>query len=202
MKTKLLILFIALPCLGIAQEKWDLKKSENGITVYTRKLDNEKFKEIRVVCEFKATAAQLIKILQNVDHHKDWVYSTKRSHLISRKSKDTLFYYSETSLPWPLSNRDVAVRLSFANDTIHKILKIEALSTAGIIPVNKGIVRIPYSLGLWAVNTSANDRLKIEYTFSVNPGGAVPTWLVNSMATAGPYNTFKNLKALIEQKSH
>lgn len=200
-KLQLFIFLSLLSSFCFAQEKWDLKKNENGIAVYARKLTTGKFKEIRVICEVKGTEAQLYKILQNVNHHKDWVYNTKVSYLIKRKSKDTLFYYSEVSLPWPITNRDLAIRLTFERDTMNKILKVQARSTDNILPEKSGLVRVPYSLGLWNVTALPNNRIKIDYTFSVNPGGALPAWLVNSMATAGPYNTFKSLKALIERKA-
>src|SRR5215211_5336320 len=97
-----LIIFLSLAtAICFAQEKWTLKRNENGIAVYTRKLNSEKFKEIRVVCEFEASTDKLIEILKDVNHHKDWVYKTTESYLISTKNKDTLFYYSKIDLPWP-----------------------------------------------------------------------------------------------------
>src|SRR4051812_17142877 len=98
-RLRLIIVLSLVPAICLAQEKWTLKKNENGIAVYTRKLNSEKFKEIRVVCEFEASADKLIEVLQDVNHHKEWVYKTTESYLISRKNKDTLFYYSKISLP-------------------------------------------------------------------------------------------------------
>lgn len=199
-KLRILILLSVLPLICVAQGNWEQKKNENGISVYTRKLNNEIYKEIKVLCQFNASAAQLIKILQNVNHHKDWVYNTKTSYLISRKNKDTLYYYSETALPWPINNRDLVIQLTFAEDVANKVLKIQALSMPKMLPDKPNVVRVPYSLGLWNVITLPNNQLKIEYTFSVNPGGTLPAWLVNFTATAGPYSTFKKLKELLESK--
>lgn len=201
MAKQLVVLFLLIPFVCIGQDNWELKKNLDGIAVFTRKLDNEKFKEIKVLCEFNASKTQLIKILQNVNHHADWVYGTKNSYLISKKNKDTLYYYSETALPWPVSNRDLVIQLSFAEDTVNKILKIRALSMPKMLPEKPNLIRVPFSLGLWNVITLPNQHIKIEYTFSVNPGGTLPAWLVNYSATTGPYNTFKKLKALIEIKS-
>lgn len=194
----ILLAFIQLFCY--AQKNWELRKDENGIAVYTRKLDNEKYKEIRVLCEFDASADKLIEILQDVNHHKNWVYKTTKSYLISRKNKDTLFYYSEISLPWPASNRDAVVQLSFANDTVNKKLVIAVQSMPNILPEKPDLVRVPYSLGLYDVKTLPNNHIKIDYTLKVNPGGSLPAWLVNYTATIGPYNTFIKLKGLVERK--
>ena len=201
MKKVGLVIFLAfVQFFCYAQRDWELRKDENGIAVYTRKLDNEKYKEIRVLCEFDASADKLIEILQDVNHHKNWVYKTTKSYLISRKNKDTLFYYSEISLPWPASNRDAVVQLSCANDTANKKLIIAVQSMPNILPEKPGLVRVPYSLGLYDVKTLPKSHIKIDYTLKVNPGGSLPVWLVNYTATIGPYNTFIKLKGLVERK--
>jgi hypothetical protein len=200
-KITLILTFFILPCVVLAQEKWDLKKSANGIKVYTRKLDNEKFKEVKVLCEINAPAERLISVLQNVAHHKDWVYQTKLSYLVSRRGRDTVTYYSEVMVPWPVSNRDFVVQLAFHRDSANKVLKIRATSIPKLLPEKPDIVRVPYSLGLWNVYTLPDNRIKIEYTLSVNPGGSLPVWLVNLTATAGPFDSFKKLKEILEKKS-
>ncbi len=192
-------LFLLIPLFCFSQTKWELKKNEDGIAVYTSDKNKADFKEIRVVCEINTSAAKLVKLMKNVNHHADWVYKTKTSYLVSRKNKDTLCYYSETILPWPVSNRDLVIRLTFDDDTLNKIVKIKAQGVSNILPVKSGVVRVPYSLGLWKVTTMNSNRIKIDYTYSVDPGGALPVWLVNLMSTAGPFNTFKQLKELLER---
>lgn len=196
------VLFLALiQASCFSQEEWSLKKDKNGIAVYTRKLNNEKYKEIRVVCEFRASTNDLAEVLQDVDHHKDWVYKTIKSYLISRKNRDTLFYYSEISLPWPASNRDATVQLAFAHDAVNNNLAISVRSLPDLLPRKPGLIRVPYSLGLYQVSGLPGNRIKIDYTLRVNPGGSLPAWLVNYTATIGPYNTFVKLKELVEKKS-
>ena len=191
--------FISIACL--AQEKWELKKNENGIAVYTRKLDSEKYKEIRVICEFNANAKDLINILQDVNHHKDWVYKTTKSWLIRRVNEDTLFYYSEISLPWPASNRDAVVQLAVANDTLRKHILITIRSFPDLLPEKPNLVRVPYSLGQYNIISLPDNHIEIDYTLSVSPGGSLPAWLVNYTATIGPYNTFLSLKKLVEKQT-
>jgi hypothetical protein len=201
-ETPLLIVLVCISFLGFSQEKWQLIKDQEGIRVYTRKQDNEKFKEVRAEFELNASEDQLIGLLQNISHQKDWSYGTKRTFLINKRNKDTLTYYSEVSLPWPLSNRDLVIELSFRKDTLNKILYIQAKSVPGLVPKNPGLVRVPFSLALWNVNVMPNKLLKIQYTFRTDPGGALPAWLVNFAASVGPYNSFHKLKEIIGKQSH
>lgn len=201
-KLPLLIVLVCITSLSFSQETWQLIKDEDGIKVYTRRQDNEKFKEVRADFELKASEDQLIGLLQDISHHKDWSYGTKRTYLVSKKSNDTLIYYSEVSLPWPLSNRDLVIELSFKKDTLNKTLRIQAKSIPGILPPNPGLVRVPFSLALWNVNVLPNKLLKIQYIFRTDPGGALPAWLVNFAASVGPYNSFHKLKEIIQKETH
>jgi hypothetical protein len=198
-KLPLLIILVNISFIALAQDKWQLVKNEDGIKVYTRLLNNEKYKEIKADFQLKATPDQLIGVLQNVSHQKDWSYGTKRAYIISKKGKDTLIYYSEISLPWPLSNRDLVIELSFKKDTINKILHIQAKSIAGILQAKPNLVRVPFSLAVWDVSILPDKQLKVQYTFSTNPGGALPAWLVNFAASVGPYNSFHKLKDIIRK---
>lgn len=193
----LIAVLISLSFLSRAQDKWQLVRNDDGIKVYTRRLNTEKFKEVRADFQLDASEDQLIGVLKNISHHKDWSYGTKRTFLISRENKDTLIYYSEVALPWPFSNRDLVIQLSFRKDTLNKVLHIQARSIPGVLPHMPNLVRVPFSLAVWDVKVLPNKVLNIQYTLSTDPGGAIPAWLVNFAASTGPYNSFRKLKELI-----
>jgi len=183
---------------GFAQPpKWQLAKNDNGIKIYTRRLQNEKFKEVRAIFELNATEEQLMGVLRDISHHNKWSYGTKKTYVISKKGTDTIIYYSEVALPWPLSNRDLVIELTFKKDTVNSVLHIQAKSIPGIVPRYPDLVRVPYSFAIWEVTPLATRRLEIEYILSADPGGALPAWLVNLGATTGPGNSFRKLKAII-----
>lgn len=193
----LIAVLISFSFLTRAQDKWQLVRNDDGIKVYTRRLNTEKFKEVRADFQLDASEDQLIGVLKNISHHKDWSYGTKRTFLISKENKDTLIYYSEVALPWPFSNRDLVIQLSFRKDTLNKVLHIQARSIPGILPPKPNLVRVPFSLAVWDVKVLPNKVLNIQYTLSTDPGGAIPAWLVNFAASTGPYNSFRKLKELI-----
>ena len=45
-----------------------------------------------------------------------------------------------------------------------------------------------------------NDNLQIEYKVLSNPGGDIPTWLVNLAITKGPTETMKQLIKMVEKE--
>jgi len=186
------------PATGWAQDNWELKKNENGIAVYTRKVKDEKLKEIRVVTELACTTAQLINVLQDINNYNKWVYFNKKTSLL-KKTNESLIYYTETEAPWPVTGRDLILELIIREVPGTQNLDIKVRSRPDYLPPKKDLVRVPYSLATWKVVPIAPNRLKVDYTFSVNPGGSIPTWLVNMAATVGPYNSFVNLKKLLAE---
>jgi len=198
----LFILLLSLSTAVFAQSDWQLTKSDDGILIYTRRVPSTKFKEVKVNFEVDGTADQLINVLQDVTHQNTWSYGTKSTRLIGKKGNDTILYYSEIALPWPLSNRDLVIQLSFAKDSLNHVLHIRAKSLSGVLPKYPDLVRIPYSLATWEVLQLPGKRLKIEYFLSADPGGALPGWLVNMGATVGPNNSFRKLREKIAQLNH
>ncbi len=179
-------------CFG--QGKWEQKINENGIEIFTRKPVSGNLKELRVVCELACTKAQLIKTLQDINGYHNWVYSTKSTELLKVVNPQQLIYYSVCHLPWPLTNRDLIVQLTILPATAGNTFEIEAKSLPAFLPININFIRVPYSLALWKVTEINDHTLKIDYTFSVDPGGSIPVWLVNSTLAVGPYNSFMKLR--------
>lgn len=200
MKKKLFLfsmLFLSLSA-GMAQGKWELKKDENGIQVYTRKAAKGSIRELRVLCELDATKEQLISTLQDIVNYNKWVYSNKRSVIIKTISPQNIIYYTESHLPWPLKDRDLVIELTIAPTP--DVLNVQAKSISDFLPKKDNFIRVPYSLALWKVTQAPDNKLKVDYTFSVDPGGSIPIWLVNAMMAMGPYNSFARLREVLKAK--
>src|ERR1700742_2053568 len=96
----------------MAQGKWELKKNENGIAVYTRKAAKGNIKELRVVCELNTTQDRLITTLHDINGYSNWVYSNKKSEILNRPDAQSIIYYTQSRLPWPIKDRDLVVELN------------------------------------------------------------------------------------------
>ena len=192
------ILFILLhPSLVVAQ--WKLNRNEKGIKVYTASGENSKFKRIKVEASFAGTIDKLTAILMDVGNNKHWVYHTRKSYLVQLVNPNELLYYAETSLPWPLSNRDMAIRMSFAADTVNQTLLVTAVGEPDAVPANKGLVRIRYFNAKWEVKKINDNEIEITYYLTVNPAGSVSPGISNMFVTKGPFETFSNLSALLQK---
>jgi hypothetical protein len=178
---------------AFSQNEWRLVKNDSWIQVYESNMNQSNFRRVKVVCNVEGTYSKLIKVLNNVDNHKTWIYNTKNANIIKSVSANEYYYYTETSLPWPLQNRDIVVHIKFYKDSLNRFLKIEGFGIPDYLPEVKGKVRVPRSSNTWLVTMPKPNQLHIVYVFEADPGGSLPAWLVNALVTKGPYESFKKL---------
>ena len=201
---KIAIVCTIVSCLfyffATAQPEWNLKKEKDGIAVYTAKLDDSKFKSIRVICEFQASLSQLVSILMQPGLQPEWVVATKQAYLVKQVSSARIYYYAEATLPWPLSNRDMVIDLSISQDPKSKMLTIHANTIDNILPFMEGKQRVPISKATWLVKPLPNNKISIDYQIKIDPGGGIPPWMVNLFIAKAPYESFKNLSKLLLDK--
>lgn len=181
-----------------SQVNWELTKDMNEIKVFTAKEGSSKFKTIKVEAIFPGTIQKLATVLMDVNNTKNWVYSTRVSYQVKKISPNEVIYYSETSLPWPVSNRDAAVLMKVNADYKSNTLYATVSQVLNAVPAKKGIVRISYFNAVWNVKSDGKDKLIIDYQLRLDPGGSVPAGVINMFITKGPYETFKNLAELLK----
>jgi hypothetical protein len=196
----LLLVLKLIPASG--QSDWKFRTEKDGIKIYTSIVPDSKVKAIKVECNYNATASQLVALLMDVNTAPEWVYHTKSCVLIKQVSPSELYYYSEVDLPWPAANRDFVAHLTVTQNPYTKVVDIDGPAVAGFVPIREGIVRVTDSHGKWVITPSGPNQIRVEYTIHVDPGGALPSWLVNMFATEGPLKIFKNIKWQLQKREY
>ena len=199
-----LLIFISILLISFIEKEdpgnWELRRNENGIAIYSQKQSNNSFKQIKVECELPGTTNQLISVIKDVPHHRDWVYASTKATILKKNTENNFIYHTETDMPWPVTDRDLVAETIIYPVTRNGQLRVEVKSRPDYLPVKKGFVRVPYSLAIWEVLQLPGNKLKVTYTFSIDPAGAIPHWLLNATITTGPYNTFMKLREILRKK--
>lgn len=191
-------------CLGFVfsaagQYNWQLSKVKDGIRVYQSAVKYSNYKSIKVECTLEGNYDKLIAVLNNVSGQKEWVYNNKTAYIIKRINFHELYYYSETSLPWPMSNRDAVVHLTMDKDSLNRFLHITSVSVPDYLAEKGGKVRVVRSSVSWNVTMPTANTINIIYIFEADPGGSIPAWVANMFADKGPYESFKKLGELLKK---
>lgn len=187
----------AFSCL-YAQQDCKLKKDQDGIKVYTCHTDTSRFKSIVAEFDLHTTQDQLAQFILDVAGYTRWQYNTIEAKSIKIISGSEQIYRTVVEAPWPVADRDMVVNIKVRHDQSNRGMMITTESQAGILPPVNGFVRVPSSRGVWTVRQKNKNQLHIKYTMQIDPGGAVPVWLVNWVCAQAPYQSFKNLKKILE----
>lgn len=181
------------------QYNWKLNKDKDGIKVYQSELQHSNYKSIKVECTLEGSYDKLIAVLNNVSGQKDWVYRNKISYMVRQVNPYEFYYYTEASLPWPMSNRDAIVHLKMDRDSLNRFLKIISVGVPDYIAEKTGKVRVTRSTISWNVTMPTINTISIIYIFEAEPGGSIPAWVANMFVDKGPYETFKKLGEMLKQ---
>ncbi len=180
----------------------DLKKDKDGIKVYTCHSDTSKFRSL--IAEFvleNITFEELHAFLWEVDNYTNWQYNMVTASLLKRVDEQSIIYRSEVDAPWPVQNREMIVQLSVNKNLGPDQLSFSMHTVSTDYPLNEGLTRVPYSQATWTVKRVKN-KLFVTYQLNIDPGGYIPPMVVNLAMAEGPYESFRNLKRLLEKKNN
>ena len=148
--------------------------------------------------DLPGTVAQLTSILFDVEKYPQWAYCTKSAVPIRKVGANELIYYSEISVPWPLSNRDFCADAVLSYDSVKHSTCLVCRGLKDFLPEKKGLVRIPRSNAVWCMTQTSSRVVHVQYVLQIDPGGCLPAWIANMFASKGPMESFGNLKKKME----
>jgi hypothetical protein len=181
-----------------AQNGCKLRKDEDGIKVYLCHVDSSRFKSIVTEFDINCGLMELMAIATDVRGYAKWQFSTLEGKVLKNISPSEKIYHTRIEAPWPVSDRDMVVHMRIALN--ENEATITADSESGILPEETGWVRVPFSHAQWNVKVKNERQLHVKYVMLIDPGGAVPAWLVNWTCANAPLQSFQKLKSLLEKK--
>lgn len=200
-----LIIFITLSFYADAQELgnlpsgWEFVNERPGIKVFTRTPENSSIKELKILVDMIGDMDTLMNIVNDANGFQSWVYKCADSERVLPPEGFTSAYAATTDFPFPMSDRELVAKTKQWIDDDGK-LHSHTVCAADAIPIKSGVVRIETYDAKWVVEKIDDSKIHIDYTSSVDPGGNIPTWMINMAITSGPIKTFEKLIKKVEGK--
>lgn len=182
--------------------EWKLVRSKENIEVYSRMSDDDKLKEIRIKGRIKSTLSEVVLALEDVEAQKEWVLRTIDARLLDSHSIGHLIYYVSTDMPFPIQDRDLVVEYIRSQDLRTKVITTISKAVPTFINKAEGFVRIPLFDATYILTPHHDDWIELEYFMKIDPGGALPLWLVNMAVAKGPMNSIEALYNLIYSEKY
>ncbi|CAN5524686.1 START domain-containing protein [soil metagenome] len=184
---------------GQCQANWQLAKEQEGIRVFLKNAEGSGIKMMRVECEVAAKQEAVLALLLDIPASEKWIPQTKTWYYLRRPSVTECYYYSELRLPWPVSNRDYVVHLKAWQQPATKVVTVDANVLAGEVPEKEGIVRVQVSTVKWVLYPTQNGHTRLFYQLFTDPGGSLPTSIVNYFAKQAAFDIVKKMRELVQQ---
>jgi len=176
---------------------WQLRKDKNGIKVWTRNHKEEGILEYLAVAKIETSIDRLIEILRDVENYPAWTENCETAAIFKVLSDSSHIEYMTTNVPWPLEDRDVVMEFVVSRHT-DDYYEVSLKSVPEAVPPSEHHVRIVISEGSWIFKKTEEAGIEVIHQFLSDPGGNIPTWIVNMFIVSGPFKTLQNLKDLSE----
>lgn len=196
--TRFFSVFLALTALAATPawaDGWRKLSNDDGILVETRDVPDQEMPDVRGTMVMKGEFYEICALIEDVDHTCDWAKRCLGSRIIKRISDAEMIFYSRTTAPWPVQDRDavlhaIATGLDRGEDAT---MKFESISTPLGPPVN-GVVRMPVLKGHYRITRLDDATTKLEFTVHADIGGWIPGWLSKSLSKSIPFDTLAGIR--------
>lgn len=201
---QIVILMLAFTSVGQAKEperepEWILVTDRDGVKVYRQDETRTRLKTFRGIARMPVDDFKAIGVLMD-DYAAvaDFMHMVSEIRDVKRDSHYKRDVYVTTRLPWPVSDRDAPLRVSFYQepDTYDLVMPIQL--NPGM-PEQKGYVRMPQMEGYYRFSPVAPGEVEVTIEVILDPGGAIPAWIANIILRDIPYFSLKRLRRVINQ---
>lgn len=187
----------------IDSDIWNLKHEKDGILIYTKKDAHHSIKDLKMTSTISGKSlSSFAAIFQDLKSYPTWVYSCNEAKVIERISDTQIIYYTSSDFPWPMSDRDFVLYNKVWQN--QETGAFHSISEAHNSNLNKksGLVRVTHFKSEWIITPADKGKFDLLYTFSADPGGQIPAWIVNTFAEFGPLNTIKQIETQAQKPKY
>lgn len=188
--------------------EWKFWKSQNGVSVYFRNSEGSNIKEVKMTTTFYNRLSTIVEAIKDVQAYPKWVYKASGSYVVLKYDDNDVVYYNYFDFPWPMQDRDAVIQSRISQDPNTLIVTSVSHAKWEAVEMKQNVVRIQdfrskwtFSLD-WEAMKKGENKVYGEYVFKSNPGGEIPSWMINLSLDEGPLKTIKNFKNLLLQDKY
>ena len=193
----LVSLFFSLPETSAAEYPWQLRVNKEEIAVYTRKVEASPILEYKANMIVKAKLSKLVRFFEDTKKMPQWYYQCVQAKPIPSESAGENIVYFVLHLPWPVAERDCVYRWVKSLDSASGEVSYTYGAVSGKFPEQKGKIRVLYLNTIWRFTPLKDGRIEVYFQQHSNPGGSIPSFLVNKLSVEIPFYSLKNLRKMI-----
>lgn len=194
MRTLLLACLLCLFVNVTQASDWKLKKDDDGIKVFVRDIQGSDFRAFLGTVDVNSSLSAIVAVLKDGDMVKTWLKDCEQSQFLSAFDPAGYIMYYRTDAPWPVKDRDYALRYKLEQDPHTLMVTLSFKGDASLTPEQDECVRVSQIEGAWRMTPQADGTIHLEYEVNADPNGSLPAWLANQFVVDQPFQTLKKFR--------
>jgi hypothetical protein len=186
-----------------ADDGWKKIGESEGIVGYTRLTTQSSVDEIKAVGIVDAPIAVVEAVIRDVSVMPEYIFMCKEAFMINttdmRSRGDIIYFYSVTDLPFPVSDRDVVTKALWSVDKETGTIYCHAEGVKTTYKRNKKVLRMPLSVIDCTLIPNGTDKTKVIYQVLSDPGGQLPSFIVNMLTNDYGIKTIAGLRQMVKK---
>ena len=194
------VVLLSSPIIQAESEAaWKEVAIDRDVTVWSRDQTGRVLPELRARGQIYGELFHAMAVILDNERSCEWVPNCTESQEIKRLDARTTWVYSVTNSPWPVSDRDTVVKVVAEEIELDQQYRVVMQAQPDLLPLVEGRVRIPYSKIYFLLKRAGANTIQIEYGLDVDPGGALPKWMVRRTARNTLIETIIALETQVAQ---
>lgn len=183
---------------NIYAQSWELEKDKDGVKVYNKKYKSGKM--VKGVITMNTKLSALVALIQDWTRATEWINRAEQFKVFEKVSDKEWYVYSEISLPFPYSNRDMITKSILTQNANTKEIKINLKAYPDKLPEDDDLVRIQTAEGSWIFTPSGSGKVKVTYQMYVDPDISVPlpNFIKDPIIANGIITTLTNMEEQVK----
>jgi len=151
-----------------------------------------------------APVAVVEAVIRDISIMPQYMFLCKEAALINtpemKSAGDAVYFHSVTDMPFPVSDRDAVVKSVWSVDRKTGTVYCRAKGLKTTFRQNKDIVRMPLLIIECTLAPKGEDKTEVIYQVLGDPGGELPSWLVNMLTSDYGIKTIAGLRKMVSRE--
>lgn len=179
--------------------EWTPSGEQNGVQLYSKQAGGDALKYFRGVTRVKAPLKKVLAALLDRETFPEWFHNMREDVTLPDDNPDASLCYIWMKGVWPTADRDTVARATVSQDAQTGVISIIVRSAEQHrVPLKKGRVRMPELYTGFFLRALSPHETEIQLEGQADPGGSIPSFLTNAVASDLPAKTLANLRARLE----
>ena len=182
---------------------WQRVEVVHGITVWQRPVEGSSLVEFRGRAVIAAPMVNILAVIRGADRQREWMANCTQSRLLSRQGPVDGHVYGRLQPSVFASERDFVLASRLTRLPQERSMRLDFQQIRDDrAPEVEGVVRMQLLQGFFLLHEVDAGHTEVTYQVRSDPGGSLPTALVNLAALDFPRDTLAGLREQVTKSGY